>query len=298
MSNPTNSYGGQTEIGEIRAVIVKRPQEAFVSQDQVDAQWQALEYLGRPDYDLACAQHANFTGLLGRLGAEVCYLPAAPNTGLDSLYARDSLLISDGGAILCSMGKAARRGEPRAMRAFVEGMGVPILGEISGDGRVEGGDVLWLGPRAIAVGQGYRTNAEGLRQLRALLAGHVDEVIAVELPHWNGPQECLHLMSNISPVAPDLAVVYSRLLSVPFRQLLLARGIQLIEVPDEEFDTQGANVLALAPRQAIMAAGNPITQARLQAAGVRVDTYDGSEISVKGTGGPTCLTRPFWRGRG
>jgi N-dimethylarginine dimethylaminohydrolase len=287
--------GGQDEYAEIRAVIVKRPQEAFLNQSSVAAQWQALNYLDEPNYELACAQHAAFVAQLGRLGAEVCYLPASDTTGLDSIYVRDCLLISGRGAILCSMGKAARRGEPAAIGAFIEGMGIPMLGAIGGDGRLEGGDVVWLDQHTVAVGQGYRTNLEGINQLRALLGDSVSDVIPVPLPHWTGPADCLHLMSNLSPVDRDLAVVYSRLLSVPFRQLLLERGFELVEVPDEEYATQGCNVLAIAPRQCLMLAGNPITRARLEAAGARVYTYEGSDISLKGAGGPTCLTRPFWR---
>lgn len=289
-------FGGQSEVSDIKGVILKRPQEAFQNQARVAAEWRALNYLAEPDFELAGAQHAQLAGLLSEFGAEICYLPPAAQTGLDSVYVRDAVLISDQGAILCNMGKAARRGEPAAIGAFLQGLGVPILGAITGEGRLEGGDVVWLDERTVAVGQGYRTNAEGIRQLCALLGDRVDDVIAVPLPHWTGPDDCLHLMSNLSPVDRDLAVVYSRLLTVPFRQYLLARGIQLVEVPDSEYDLMGCNVLALGPRQCVMVAGNPITQARLEAAGARVLTYAGSDISVKGSGGPTCLTRPFWRG--
>lgn len=160
-------------------------------------------------------------------------------------------------------------------------MGVPILGRITGEGRLEGGDVCWLDERTVAVGEGYRTNAEGIRQLRGLLGDAVDEVIVVPLPHWTGPDDCLHLLSFISPVDHDLAVVYSRMMPVPFRQLLLERGIRLVEVPDEEYDSMACNVLAVAPRQCIMLAGNPITQQRLEAAGATVWTYEGKDLCLK-----------------
>lgn len=288
-------YGAQSMFGELKGVIVKRPAEAYGDRAQVAAQWQALNYLGEPDFERAAAQHAEFVRLVAQLGAEVCYAPAAPGAGLDSVYVHDPLLVTERGVIVGKMGKAAREPEPAALADYTRALGLPVLGAIAGAGRLEGGDVVWVDARTVAVGEGYRTNAEGIRQLRALLADLVDEVLAVPLPHWTGPQDCLHLQSNISLVDRDLAVVYSRLLTVPFRQWLAGRGIQFVEVPDAEYETLACNVLALGPRQCVMAAGNPVTQARLEAAGARVWTFAAGEICLKGAGGPTCLTRPFWR---
>ena len=160
---------------------------------------------------------------------------------------------------------------------------------------MEGGDIVWIDERTVAVGEGYRSNMEGINQFKPLLGDLVDTVIPVALPHWTGPRDCLHLMSNISPIDHDLYLVYSRLLSVSFRKYLLERKIQLIEVPDEEYDSMGCNVLAMENRKVIMVEGNPITKDRLENEGVEVHTYDGTEISLKGAGGPTCLTRPFLR---
>lgn len=295
------TYGCQSMIGEIKGVLLKSPREAYVDQSTIDSQWRELFYFGRPDFETALAEYEGFVSLLSRLGMEVCYLPRHPDTSLDSIYAHDPVVVSDRGAILCNMGKPARRGEPQAAGVFFESAGIPVLGEITGDGLLEGGDVLWLDdksglPRTVAVGEGYRSNAEGIRQFRALLGDTVDEVIAVPLPHWTGPNDCLHLLSNISPVDGDLAVVYSRLLPAPFRQWLIHRGLTLIEVPDAEYESMACNVLAVAPRKCIMLDGNPITQAQLEAHGCEVWTYKGGDISLKGAGGPTCLTRPFWRG--
>lgn len=289
------TYGGQSNIREVKGVLVKRPQEAYIDQAHVTAQWKDLNYLGETSFDVAAYQHSRLVSLLGEFGAEVVYLPEAPNTGLDSVYVHDPVIVSNKGAILCNMGKAQRRGEPEAAGKFLSEMGIPILGRIQGEGTLEGGDLIWLDDRTVAVGESYRTNAEGIRQLRAILGDLVDEVIAVPLPHWTGPADCLHLMSNISPLDKDLAVVYSRLLPVPFRQLLERRGIKMVEVPDNEYDSMGCNVLAVGPRKAIAVAGNSVTQQRMEDAGVEVWTYEGSDISVKGSGGPTCLTRPFWR---
>ncbi len=290
------SYGCQSNVGEIKGVLLKRPQEAYLNQQQVAAQWRELNYFGEPEFEAAATQHEQLAGLLRKAGAEITYLPQNDGTTLDSVYVHDPVIVSSRGAVLCSMGKAARRNEPEAAGKFFEQIGVPILGRITGDGLLEGGDVVWVDERTVAVGEGYRSNAEGIRQLRDLLGDLVDEVIAVPLPHWTGPADCLHLMSNISPIDRDLAVVYSRLLPVPFRQWLIQRGVKLVEVPDEEYDSMACNVLAVAPRKAIMIAGNPITKARLEAEGAEVWTYEGSDISIKGAGGPTCLTRPFWRG--
>ena len=290
------SFGGQSNVGEVKGVLVKRPQEAYLDQAHIAAQWRDLNYLGETDFGAAADQHARLVNLLGEFDAEVVYLPQSEGTGLDSVYVHDPIIVCNKGTIVCQMGKPQRRGEPEAAAKFLAEMGIPILGRIEGEGTLEGGDLVWLGERTVAVGEGYRTNAEGIRQLRALLGDSVDEVIAVPLPHWTGPADCLHLMSNISPIDKDLAVVYSRLLPVPFRQLLLRRGIQLVEVPDSEYEGMGCNVLAVAPRKAIAVAGNPITQQRLQEAGAEVWTYEGGDISVKGSGGTTCLTRPFWRG--
>jgi N-dimethylarginine dimethylaminohydrolase len=193
------------------------------------------------------------------------------------------------------MGKSARRGEPAAQGALFESLGLPVLGTIEPPGTLEGGDVVWLDGQTMAVGRGYRTNDEGIRQLCELLGDTLDELVEVPSPHWKGPDDVFHLMSILSPIAPDLALVYSPLMPVPFREFLLERGFRLVEVPDDEFDTQGCNSLALGPRRCVLPAGNPVTRGRLEKAGVEVIVFEGNEICVKGSGGPTCLTRPLVR---
>lgn len=289
--------GSQSMIDDLKFVVVKHPQESHIDQAQIDAQWQALHYSARPVFDRVVAQFDAFVALLAGAGMEIGRLPRHEGVGLDSIYTHDPVVVATGGAILCTMGKAARAGEADAFAEYLAGAGVPILGRIEPPGTLEGGDVCWIDERTVAVGQGYRSNAEGLRQLRRLLGDGVDEVIPVPLPHWHGPDECLHLLSIISPVDHDLAVVYSRLMPVPFRQWLLDRGLRLIEVPDEEYETFACNVLAVAPGRAIMLAGNPVTQARLEAAGVSVQTFAGPDLCIAGGGGPTCLTRPILRSR-
>ncbi len=236
-----------------------------------------------------------FQDLVASTGAEVLALPPSDGTGLDSLYARDASVLSPGGVVLCRMGKPQRAEEPAAQGRAFESWGIPIAGAIQPPGQLEGGDVVWLDDRTVAVGRGYRTNDDGIRQYREILGDDVDEFIVVPLPHWRGPGDVFHLMSIISPVDRDLAVVYSPLLPVPFREALIARGMSFVEVPDEEFESMGANVLAIAPRECVMLDGNPRTRAHLEQAGARVSVYDGREISLKGGGGPTCLTRPVGR---
>ena len=219
------------------------------------------------------AEYERFLELLSQSGAEILSLPVADNVGLDSIYTRDASVVCDRGIVLCSMGKALRTGEPEAQGAAFARWGIPVVGRIEPPGRLEGGDVVWLDDRTIVVGRGYRTNDEGIRQLRALLADSIDELIIVPLPHWRGPGDVFHLMSILSPVDHDLAVVYSPLMPVTFHERLAARGIQLVEVPDAEFDSMGANVLALAPRRVVMVEGNPRTRALLERFGAEVLEY-------------------------
>ncbi len=279
----------------LHRVLIKHARDAFVDDEAIAAQWAPLGYLAPPQFHAACAESDAFAALLTRLGAEVVWA-GADGGGLDSLYARDPSVLVNGGAILCRMGKEARRHEAEALRADYDRLGIPILGAIEAPGTLEGGDVAWLDEATLAVGRGYRTNDEGIRQLQALVAPEGVEVVTVPMPHWRGPDDVFHLMSIFSPLAPDLALVFSPLMPVVFRELLAFRGVDLVEVPDAEFDTQGCNVLAVAPRVAVAVEGNPVTARRMVDAGVEVHTMSGAEISIKGQGGPTCLTRPLERG--
>lgn len=233
--------------------------------------------------------------LLRQAGVEVLYHAQPQPNRADAIYVYDPAIVTDAGAILLSMGKELRRGEEVAMGKRLAELGIPLVAALEGSARAEGGDLLWVDHDTLAVGLGFRTNAEGLRQLQRALEGQGISVLPVELPYYTGPQACLHLLSLISIVASRLAVVYPPLLSVPFWQHLEADGWQFIEVPAHEFETMGTNVLALAPGECLMLEGNPITQRKLEAAGCTVLTYRGNEISLKAEGGPTCLTRPILR---
>jgi dimethylargininase len=283
-------YGSQSMIGPLRTVLVKRPDESFAVEDPV-----AWHYTGRPNLALARQEHDALVALLREAGAEVITHDEPQPDHADAIFVFDPALLTDQGAIILSMGKAQRRGEEAAMARRLEELGVPVLSALGGEARAEGGDLLWLDHETLAVGQGFRTNAAGLHQLREVLAGIGVTVIPVELPYYSGPESCLHLLSLISIVAEHVAVVYPPLLSVPFWQELQRRNFRLIEVSDAEFATMGPNVLALAPGRCLMLEGNPITRQLLEAAGCEVMTYRGNEISLKAEGGPTCLTRPILR---
>jgi N-dimethylarginine dimethylaminohydrolase len=277
-------------VEPLRRVLVTRPDEVFGSADP--AVW---HYTGRPDLAEAQREHDAFVEILRGAGAEVVDHAEPQPDRADSIYVFDPALVTDRGAVILRMGKPLRRGEEAAMARRFEALGIPILATLEGTATAEGGDLLWLDRQTLAVGQRFRTNAEGARQLREALAPLGVEIVPVELPVWTGPEAGLHLLSLISPVDHDLAVVYPPLLPVPFWLLLQDRGFRLVEVPEEELPTQGPNVLALSPRKALMLEGNPVTRRRLEEAGCEVLTYRGREISWKAEGGPTCLTRPLWR---
>ena len=289
--------GGQSDVGRLRRVLVKHARDAFGDAPSVERQWHDLRYLAPPAVPAAVAEYDRFLTLLEAAGVEPRLLPPDGSVGLDSLYARDVSVVCDRGVILCRMGKPQRRTETAAQEAAFDAAGIPIRGRIGDDGTLEGGDVCWIDERTLAVGRGYRTNDAGIRQLTELVRDCVDEVVVVPLPHWRGPEDVFHLMSILSPIDRDLFLVYAPLLPVPFREVLLSRGIELIEVPEPEFDTLGCNVLAIAPREVLMVAGNPQTRGRLEGAGVAVREFAGREICLKGGGGPTCLTRPLVRDR-
>ena len=292
MTLPVGTAGAET--GRLTRVVVKHARDAFRSRDQIAREWAVLNFTAPPDFAGAERDYEAFLGLLRNTGADVVTLPAEDTT-LDSIYVRDASIVCAKGIVLCRMGKPQRASEPAAHARAFRRWCLPIAGEIRPPGQLEGGDVVWLDERTVAVGRGYRSNDEGIRQFREILADSIDECMIVPLPHWRGPADVFHLMSIISPVDRDLAVVYSPLLPVPFREALVARGIRFVEVPDGEFESMGANVLAIGPRECVMVEGNPGTEEALRRAGATVHTYPGREISLKGGGGPTCLTRPLRR---
>jgi N-dimethylarginine dimethylaminohydrolase len=284
-----------SEFGKIKSLFIKKAASAFIDDAHLTQHWESLNYSGKPDIAKALEEYEAFEQILKDHGAEVLYLPKDDTVNMDSIYCRDAAIATEKGMIICNMGKEGRIKEPAAEKRAFEANDIPVLGIITAPGTLEGGDVAWLNEKTLAVGHTYRTNEEGIRQLTALLAPLDVTVISVPMPHYKGPSDVFHLMSVLSPVDSNLAVVYSPLIPIVFRNELIARGYELVEVPDAEFDSMGCNVLALAPRVCLMVKGNPITKERLENAGCKVIEYEGNEISVKGGGGPTCLTRPVLR---
>ncbi|MFC4347918.1 dimethylarginine dimethylaminohydrolase family protein [Kordiimonas lipolytica] len=289
------TISGLNEYGALKVVAVRPPEHAYVSDEKIADEWERLRFYSAPKLGPAINEHKIFTDKLRAAGAEVISLGGNDALTLDSIYARDALLVSPKGLILCHMGRKGRRGEPAVNASLFEALGYPILGVIEAPGTIEGGDIIWLDDGALAVGEGPRTNAEGIKQLQDILGPEV-EVHTVPLPPPSHPEDVFHLMSMISPLDRDLALIYRPLMPDSFINWLEARGISFVEVPEEEFIPMGCNVLALGPRNILMLDRLPETKARLEAAGCTVDTYTGDEISRKGEGGPTCLTRPLVRG--
>lgn len=286
----TRNWGGNTMVGPLRRVLVYPPVEPGPR-----SSWQQFGYLHEIDHAMAVAEHASFRKAIEAAGVEVVCGAIGDADLQDGIFPYDPSLITDRGVVLCRMGKQLRSGETALAAETYEGLGIPILGSITAPGTLEGGDCLWVDPQTLAVGRGYRSNAEGIRQLAALLAPQGVNVISVDLPYWHGPAECLHLLSLISLVDRDLAVVYEPLLAVAVVELLEERSIDMVTIPHEEFASQGCNVLALAPRHCLMLQENVESARRLEAAGCSVTFYKGAEISHNRSGGPTCLTRPLLR---
>ncbi len=272
--------------GKLERVLVRPP----LAEDA--ARWQEYGWRAAPDLAAAAAEHEALCGILEAAGAEVV-ISRHDRGNPDAIYVYDPVLVGSEGAVLLRPGKEGRRGEPDALRASLESAGVPVAAAVGEKAFVEGGDTLWLDERTLLVGIGYRTTGSAVPALEDAFPGV--EVVAFDLPHWNGAAEVLHLMSFISPLAGDLTLVYPRLAPVRLLGLLAERAIQVVEVPDEEFESQAPNVLALGPRRALALEGNPETRRRMERAGVDVTVYRGDEISRKGDGGPTCLTRPLLR---
>jgi len=288
MTATTRRFGAQSMSAPLRDVLVKRPGPAFGTAFDDPAHG----FLHPVDLDVARREHDAFVETLDTLGVAVHVLDAETDSP-DLVYTFDPLLVTDRGAIPLRPGKPNRTGEPAILEAWTTVAGIPTLGSIEAPGTVEGGDTFWLRPDLFCIGRTLRTDDAGARQLAALVGG---DVRIFDVPYWHGPAELIHLMSVISPIADDLAVVYLPLLPVGLWSLLGELGIRLIEVPDDEFPTLGCNVLAIRPGVVVLAEGNPRTAAALAAAGCEVHTYPATEIGINGSGGPTCMTRPILRG--
>ena len=289
MTLTARRFGAQSMTSELREVLVKRPCPAFGAAFDDPAHG----FLEPVDLERAQREHDAFTEVLASLGPIVHVLGTDPAGDPDLVYTFDPLLVTDQGAIPLRPGKPNRAGEPAILEAWTQEHGIPTHGRIEAPGTIEGGDTFWLRPDLFCIGRTLRTDQSGVDQLAAIVGG---DVRVFDVPYWRGPAELIHLMSVISPVADDLAVVYLPLLPVGLWQLLGELGIRTVAVPDAEFPTLGCNVLAVRPGVVILAEGNPVTSAALVAAGCEVHTYPATQVGINGSGGPTCMTRPILRG--
>ncbi len=287
----TRQYGAQSMVGKLRKVAVRRPDEAMAAADP--RRW---HYTGRVDIDKARAAHEVLVEALEDWDAHVIYHDVPMPAHRDSVIEFDPLLVTDAGTLTLRMGKKLRRGEEEPLTACLEKHGVPVLARLEGEATCEGGDTMWMDHDTLAVGRGFRSNLEAIRQMRAALEPIGVAVLDYDLPFFTGPEACLHLLSLISPVTEDTAVAYPQLMPTAFWKALMERSIKLLEVPYDEFiKTQGTNVLAVEPGRVIMLEKNPVTQKLLLDAGCEVKVLPGTELSFKTEGGPTCLTRPILR---
>lgn len=273
-------------VSPLARVLVRTP--TTIGKFVEDGHWRM------PDKVALLSEHEHFVALLTSLGCHVDV--AEPIEGLvDAVYMHDPMIMTPHGAILLNMAKPIRSPEPAHFRRDLERLGVPILGQLTAPGFADGGDKVWLDERTLLIGHGYRTNQAGIDQIRALLSPFGVEVLSFDLPHYEGPGAVLHLMSVLSPIAHDLAVVYEPLAPVRLLQFLESRGIRRLCVSEREMLTQGGNILTIRPNVVVLASGNPQVESALRAAGVEVHLFDGANVAVKGDGGPTCLTAPLLR---
>ena len=284
------AYGGHTMTGKLHRVMMRMPADPAG-----DSDWKRFNYQHPIDQNRTAAEHADLVSLLAGEGIDVVLAGKDEAGELDALFTYDPSIITDEGAVLLNMGKAERANEPTIHAATFAEIGIPVLGEVVGPGTVEGGDTLWLDARTMAIGRGYRSNDEGIRQLRVILGTIGVELLVYDLPHWTGPADCPHLLSLISPLAEGKAIVYKPLMAVALLAELEQREWKLIDVPPSEYESMGCNVLAIEPDRVLLLAGNPETQRVLENAGCEVLTYQGEEISLNRAGGRTCLTRPLMR---
>lgn len=290
MSSDGLAYGGNSSTAPLRDVLVQRPGAAFGSAFDDPRHG----FLHPVDLALAQREHDAFTDLLARLGVRVHQLDA-DSSSPDLVYTYDPLLVTDAGAIPLRPGKASRSGEPMIIEAWMRAAGIPVAGRIELPGTIEGGDAFWLRTGLLCIGRTLRTDDAGARQLAALVGG---DCRIFDLPYWHGPDDLLHLMSVISPISDDLAVVFKPLLPVGLWRLLQELSVQAIAVPEEEFPTLGCNVLAVRPGVVVVANGNRQTRRALEQAGCEVHAYPATEIGLNGSGGPTCMTRALRRDTG
>lgn len=286
-------FGSQSMVAPIKRVLMRRPGASLLQ-----ANAQMWHYGSAFHAEKAVRQYDAFSQLVASSGAEIVWFDDQDDGLCDAMFTQDASLVTDHGAVLLNMGKPLRQPEPELHGQVYEKAGVPILGRLTGNGRIEGGDFIWLDEKTIVVGCGFRSNREGIDQLNSLLNPFDIKVIGFDLPVWQGAEACLHLMSMISPLDEKLALIYSPLMPTAFYQLLQEEGFTLLDAPAEEFLASGGlnlNVLPITPRECIMVDGFPLTKRMMEEAGCKVSVFEGDALCIACEGGPTCLTNPILR---
>jgi N-dimethylarginine dimethylaminohydrolase len=283
-------------VGELQRVLVCSPRAAGWDRPEHSQRWRELGFRHAPDFGLAQAHHHRMRHLLESVGTEVAEMAPSAELSLDAVYAHDASLPTDFGLILMRMGKSNRVAEGAHHGLCGEELGIPVLGGVTAPGTSEAGDMVWLDAKTLLIGRGYRTNAEGIRQMSALLGPKGVGVVSAPLPHGSGPDVCLHLMSLMSLLDENTVLVDLPWLAVETIDLLRLRGFNFIEIDEAERNTLACNVLALGGKRVLALEENHRTNERLRQAGFDVRTFPGAELCINGGGGPTCLTRPLLRG--
>ena len=290
-----NKYGLNSNVKKLKNVILKHPKDAFKSQSNIDGQWQELNFIAKPDYKIALKQYDKLLNILDDNNVSMNFLPSDNETFLDSIYTHDPMFMTPDGAIIGNMGKQFRKKETDMIEEYLINNNIPILGKIKNNGTMEGGDVIWINKSTVAVGLTYRTNIEGINQLENILSKISITLIKVDLPHWSGPSDVLHLMSLISPLKDKLFLIYEKLIPISFLNFLRSIDINFIHIEESEYETLACNVLPLSEYKCLIVKGNPKTRSIIEKSGIETLEIDASEICYKGSGGPTCITRPIHR---
>lgn len=290
-----NKYGLNSNVKKLKNVILKHPKDAFKSQSNIDGQWQELNFIAKPDYKIALKQYDKLLNILDDNNVSMNFLPSDNETFLDSIYTHDPMFMTPDGAIIGNMGKQFRKKETDMIEEYLINNNIPILGKIKNNGTMEGGDVIWINKSTVAVGLTYRTNIEGINQLENILSKISITLIKVDLPHWSGPTDVLHLMSLISPLKDKLFLIYEKLIPISFLNFLRSIDINFIHIEESEYETLACNVLPLSEYKCLIVKGNPKTRSIIEKSGIETLEIDASEICYKGSGGPTCITRPIHR---
>tara|TARA_B110000263_G_C15302802_1_gene508848 strand:+ start:416 stop:1309 length:894 start_codon:yes stop_codon:yes gene_type:complete len=290
-----NKYGLNSNVKKLKNVILKHPKDAFKSQSNIDGQWQELNFIAKPDYKIALKQYDKLLNILDDNNVSMNFLPSDNETFLDSIYTHDPMFMTPDGAIIGNMGKQFRKKETDMIEEYLINNNIPILGKIKNNGTMEGGDVIWINKSTVAVGLTYRTNIEGINQLENILSKISITLIKVDLPHWSGPTDVLHLMSLISPLKDKLFLIYEKLIPISFLNFLRSIDINFIHIEESEYETLACNVLPLSEDKCLIVKGNPKTRSIIEKSGIETLEIDASEICYKGSGGPTCITRPIHR---